>query len=89
MVDGDMELNPEQMAAFMEQMEKKNGNQFASIKAGLWMTNGRADTIRYYIDPQISKFYSLAFSMFSTVSLPSQHMTLERRCMDVITTSKR
>jgi len=51
-VDGDMELNPDQMAALTEQMEKKNA--FASIKAGLWMTNGRADTIKYYIDPRIS-----------------------------------
>merc|ERR1712048_223352 len=53
MVEGDMELSPDQMAAFMEQMEKKK-NSFASIKAGLWLTNGKADTIKYYIDPQIS-----------------------------------
>jgi len=52
MVEGDMELSPDQMAAFMEQMEKKNS--FASIKAGLWFTNGKRDTIKYYIDPQIS-----------------------------------
>lgn len=48
-----MELSPDQMAAFMEQMEKKK-NSFASIRAGLWKTNGKADTIKYYIDSQIS-----------------------------------
>merc|ERR1712121_281923 len=52
-VDGDMELDPDQMAAFLEQMEK--GNSFAAIRAGLWMTNGRVDSvIKYYIDPRIS-----------------------------------
>jgi len=55
MIEGDMELNPDQMAAFAEQMAKKN--QFASIRAGLWLTSGRADTIKYYIDPRISKFH--------------------------------
>jgi len=49
--EGDMEMNPDQMAALMEQMSKKN--QFASIRSGLWKTNGRPDTIKYYIDPQI------------------------------------
>merc|ERR1712048_297835 len=53
MVEGDMELSPDQVAAFMEQMEKKK-NSFAPIKAGLWLTNGKADTIKFYIDPQIS-----------------------------------
>jgi len=56
MVEGDMELDPDQMAAFAEQMSKigASSNSFASIKAGLWLTNGKADTIKYYIDPQIS-----------------------------------
>jgi len=53
MVEGDMELNPDQLAAFQEQMEKA-GHAFASIRAGLWLTNGKADNIKYYIDPQIS-----------------------------------
>merc|ERR1711962_1392802 len=52
MFEGDMEMNPDQMAALMEQMSKKN--QFASKRSGLWKTNGRPDTIKYYIDPQIS-----------------------------------
>merc|ERR1711962_709927 len=52
--EGDMELNPDQLSALMEQMSKKKGNQFASIRSGLWMTNGRPDTIKYYINPQIS-----------------------------------
>ena len=57
MVEGDMELNPDQMEAFAEQMSKVGAsNSFASIKAGLWLTNGKADTIKYYIDPQISKW---------------------------------
>ena len=55
MVEGDMELDPDQMAAYMEQMEKA-GNTFAAIKSNLWLTNGKADTIKYYIDPQISKY---------------------------------
>jgi len=55
MVEGDMELDPDQMEAFAEQMSKVGAsNSFASIKAGLWITNGKADTIKYYIDPQIS-----------------------------------
>merc|ERR1719476_1038162 len=49
--EGDMEMNPDQMAALMEQMSKKN--QFASIRSGLWKTNGQPDTIKYYVDPQI------------------------------------
>merc|ERR1711973_976476 len=53
MVEGDLELDPDQMAAYMEQMEKA-GNTFAAIKSNLWMTNGKADNIKYYIDPQIS-----------------------------------
>ena len=57
MVEGDMELDPDQMEAFAEQMSKVGAaNSFASIKAGLWLTNGKADTIKYYIDPQISKW---------------------------------
>ena len=56
MVEGDMELNPDQMEAFAEQMSKVGAsNSFASIKAGLWLTNGKADTIKYYIDPKISE----------------------------------
>merc|ERR1711973_400802 len=53
MVEGDLELDPDQMAAYMEQMEKA-GNTFAAIKSNLWMTDGKADNIKYYIDPQIS-----------------------------------
>jgi len=53
MVEGDIELDPDQMAAYMEQMEKA-GNSFAAIKSNLWKTNGRADNIKYYIDSQIS-----------------------------------
>jgi len=53
MVEGDMELTPDQLAAFQEQMEK-SGSAFAAIRAGLWFTSGRRDTIKYYIDPQIS-----------------------------------
>jgi len=53
--EGDMELDPDQMAALMEQMSKQGkGSAFASIKAGLWLTNGKPDNIKYYIDPQIS-----------------------------------
>ena len=49
-----MFLDPDQMEAIMEQMETKKGNnQFASLKAGLWLTNGKPDTIKYYIDPRI------------------------------------
>ena len=51
MIEGDMEMSPDQMAAYMEQREKHS--EFAAIKAGLWKTNGKADTIKYYIDPQI------------------------------------
>jgi len=47
-----MELDPDQMAALKEQMSKGN-NQFASIRAGLWLNDGRPHTINYYIDPQI------------------------------------
>ena len=55
--EGDMELDPDQMAALMEQMSKQGkGSAFASIKAGLWLTNGKPDNIKYYIDPQICKF---------------------------------
>ena len=55
--EGDLILNPDQMEAFMEQMAKKKGNnQFASIKAGLWMTDGKPDIIKYYIDPKIGTF---------------------------------
>lgn len=53
LVEGDIEFDPDQMAAYMEQMEKA-GNTFAAINSNLWKTNGRADTIRYYIDPYIS-----------------------------------
>ena len=54
MFEGDMFLDPDQMEAIMEQMETKKGNnQFASLKAGLWLTNGKPDTIKYYIDPRI------------------------------------
>ena len=53
-MEGDIELNPEQTAAYIEQIEKA-GNTFPAIKADLWKTNGRADTIKYYIDPQISE----------------------------------
>ena len=49
-----MELDPDQMEAFVEQMSKVGAsNSFASIRAGLWKTNGRTDTIKYYIDPKI------------------------------------
>ena len=51
-----MKLDPDQMAALMEQMTKKKGNnQFASVKAGLWLTRNKPDIIKYYIDPQICK----------------------------------
>ena len=65
MVEGDIELDPDQMAAYMEQMEKAgSGHTFAAIKTGLWKTNGKADTIKYYIDPQISESINQpAFSM--------------------------
>jgi len=53
MIEGDMEHDPDQMSAYMEQMEKA-GNTFAAIKTNLLLTNGKADTIKYYIDPQIS-----------------------------------
>ena len=53
-MEGDIELDPDQQAALEEQMSKKNS--FASIKAGLWMRNGRAETIMYYIDTAISRF---------------------------------
>ena len=60
LVEGDIELDPDQMAAYMEQMEK-GGNSFAAIKSNLWKTNGKADTIKYYIDPRISESIKLFF----------------------------
>lgn len=60
MVEGDMELSPDQMEAFVEQISKVGAsNGFASIRTNLWMTNGRADTIKYYIDTQIGKLKSM------------------------------
>ena len=50
MFEGDMELNPDQMAAVLEQQSKNN--EFASVRAGLW-PKGR--TIFYYVDSNISK----------------------------------
>ena len=49
--EGDIELSPDQRAAFEEQQSKNN--VFASIKSRHWKTNGKADTIKYYIDPLI------------------------------------
>ncbi|XP_066935925.1 zinc metalloproteinase dpy-31-like isoform X1 [Clytia hemisphaerica] len=54
MIEGDMELDPDQMSAYMEQRER-SGNTFAAIKSNLWLTNGKADTIKYYIDYRISR----------------------------------
>ena len=60
-----MELDPDQMEAFVEQMSKvEASNSFASIKDGLWKTNGRTDTIKYYIDPKISKLESIHTALF-------------------------
>lgn len=68
MVEGDMELNPDQMEAFAEQMSKiGSSNSFASIKSNLWKTNGKADTIKYYIDSRISKF-SIGFILFDLLT---------------------
>lgn len=53
MFEGDMILSPEQMAAVDEQ--DKQGNQFASIKSSHWKTNGKADTITYYITKDLTK----------------------------------
>jgi len=51
--EGDMELNPQQRMAIQEQLSKSK-NQFAAIKTGLWLNNNKAETIQYYIDPQIA-----------------------------------
>ena len=60
-----MELDPDQMEAFVEQMSKvEASNSFASIRDGLWKTNGRTDTIKYYIDPKISKLESIHTALF-------------------------
>lgn len=49
--EGDIELTPDQMAAFEEQKAK---NSFGSIRSNHWKNNGKNDVIPYYIDPKIS-----------------------------------
>ena len=50
-----MDLTPDQKAALMEQING-GASTFGSIRTGLWLTNGKPDFIKYYIDPQIGKF---------------------------------
>jgi len=66
MFEGDMELNPDQMVALQEQMAKGK-NQFASIRAGLWFTNGKPD-INYYIDPILSENFSASSAIKAAIA---------------------
>jgi len=52
--EGDIELDPDQLAAVEEQNAKGINNVYGSIRSRHWKTNGRNDVIKYYIDPQIS-----------------------------------
>jgi len=49
--EGDIDLSPDQRAALEEQRNKKHG--FASINSFHWMTNGKPDIIKYYINPLV------------------------------------
>ena len=52
--EGDMMLTPDQISAALEQ-DSKNGNKFAAMKARHWKTNGKTDTIEYFIESSLSK----------------------------------
>ena len=55
LIEGDMELDPNQLSALEEQLQNQN-NAFAAIRTNLWITGGKNDVIKYVIDNAIRKF---------------------------------